>query len=190
MNISTMFLLLRNSSDCCLFAFASLPHMSIISGFFASSMSSSELILLHDLCCQRKFRYIFYLHPSTAPPSNNRPSSVQNKWNKVFSEFAIALVAFARITIAARTDLKHPSVFSFVVFNYIVQHFIIDPNCRSYPPIFQIDITSMLFFVSASSDKHLSCFFAWARCPCPIKSIRFRRAKYSPPFSIRWSEGS
>ena len=29
MNISTMFLLLRNSSDCCLFAFASLPHMSI-----------------------------------------------------------------------------------------------------------------------------------------------------------------
>ena len=32
MNISTMFLLLRNSSDCCLFAFASLPHMSIGSG--------------------------------------------------------------------------------------------------------------------------------------------------------------
>lgn len=31
MNISTMFLLLRNSSDCCLFAFASLPHMSIVS---------------------------------------------------------------------------------------------------------------------------------------------------------------
>lgn len=29
MNISTMFLLLRNSSDCCLFVFASLPHMSI-----------------------------------------------------------------------------------------------------------------------------------------------------------------
>ena len=29
MNISTMFRLLRNSSDCCLFAFASLPHMSI-----------------------------------------------------------------------------------------------------------------------------------------------------------------
>ena len=29
MNISTMSLLLRNSSDCCLFAFASLPHMSI-----------------------------------------------------------------------------------------------------------------------------------------------------------------
>ena len=33
MNISTMFLLLRNSSDCCLFAFASLPHMSIGGGF-------------------------------------------------------------------------------------------------------------------------------------------------------------
>lgn len=32
MNISTMFLLLRNSSDCCLFAFASLPHMSIGTG--------------------------------------------------------------------------------------------------------------------------------------------------------------
>ena len=32
MNISTMFLLLRNSSDCCLFAFASLPHMSIRAG--------------------------------------------------------------------------------------------------------------------------------------------------------------
>lgn len=32
MNISTMFLLLRNSSDCCLFVFASLPHMSIWSG--------------------------------------------------------------------------------------------------------------------------------------------------------------
>lgn len=32
MNISTMFLLLRNSSDCCLFAFASLPHMSICAG--------------------------------------------------------------------------------------------------------------------------------------------------------------
>lgn len=32
MNISTMFLLLRNSSDCCLFAFASLPHMSIGAG--------------------------------------------------------------------------------------------------------------------------------------------------------------
>ena len=32
MNISTMFLLLRNSSDCCLFAFASLPHMSIHAG--------------------------------------------------------------------------------------------------------------------------------------------------------------
>ena len=32
MNISTMFLLLRNSSDCCLFAFASLPHMSIRTG--------------------------------------------------------------------------------------------------------------------------------------------------------------
>ena len=32
MNISTMFLLLRNSSDCCLFAFASLPHMSISAG--------------------------------------------------------------------------------------------------------------------------------------------------------------
>lgn len=32
MNISTMFLLLRNSSDCCLFVFASLPHMSIGTG--------------------------------------------------------------------------------------------------------------------------------------------------------------
>ena len=32
MNISTMFLLLRNSSDCCLFVFASLPHMSIGAG--------------------------------------------------------------------------------------------------------------------------------------------------------------
>ena len=36
MNISTMFLLLRNSSDCCLFAFASLPHMSIAAGVILS----------------------------------------------------------------------------------------------------------------------------------------------------------
>ena len=36
MNISTMFLLLRNSSDCCLFAFASLPHMSISAGVVVS----------------------------------------------------------------------------------------------------------------------------------------------------------
>ena len=36
MNISTMFLLLRNSSDCCLFAFASLPHMSICTGVVVS----------------------------------------------------------------------------------------------------------------------------------------------------------
>lgn len=38
MNISTMFLLLRNSSDCCLFAFASLPHMSINAGYLVTEV--------------------------------------------------------------------------------------------------------------------------------------------------------
>ena len=63
MNISTMFLLLRNSSDCCLFAFASLPHMSIRAGVIVA-------VPLHEVnaapnaksCAKRDYQSLQYVN--------------------------------------------------------------------------------------------------------------------------------
>lgn len=67
MNISTMFLLLRNSSDCCLFAFASLPHMSIhtrivtFSGLFFTDFMQISRIL--------PYKIIYYFSASGQLPN-------------------------------------------------------------------------------------------------------------------------
>ena len=66
MNISTMFLLLRNSSDCCLFAFASLPHMSIRAGVVVA-------VALHEVDNA----------PDTKPGSQSYNKGLQNAYCRI-----------------------------------------------------------------------------------------------------------